>query len=62
MKEKFLTMKQVAEILGVSKKTLYQWSWLRQNLPFIKAGGSLRVAEGDLVRFIEKRKRKPEEV
>lgn len=60
-KERLLNMKQAAEILGISQRTLYQWSWRNQNLPFVKVGGALRVSEKDLNEYIEKRKRSPEE-
>jgi len=60
-KERFLTMEQVSNILGITKKTLYQWSWRRQNLPFVKIGGALRVSENDLIDFIQKNKKKLED-
>jgi len=61
MKEKLLSVKQAADILGVKPKTLYMWKWRRQYLPFIKVGKALRISEKDLSSFIEKRRRRPEE-
>jgi len=56
---KLLSIKQSAEILGINPKTLYQWKWLKKNLPFIKVGKSLRISEKDLMDFIEKRRKMP---
>lgn len=55
-REKLLTMQQVGEILSIEIKTLYQWSWMGKNLPFVKVGGALRVSEQDLYKFILKSK------
>jgi len=62
MKDKLLNVKQVSEILGIKPKTLYQWKWRRLYLTFVKVGGSLRIAEKELMDFIEKRKRNPRKV
>lgn len=56
MKEKLLNVKQAAEILGLTSKTLYQWKWKGLHLPFFKIGKSLRVSERDLYEFIRKNK------
>lgn len=55
-KDRLLNMKQAARILGVKPKTLYQWKWQRNYLPFVKIGKSLRVSERDLDEFIKKSK------
>jgi len=61
MKEnKLLNVKQASEILGIKPKTLYQWKWMKQHLPFVKVGKALRISEKDLFDFIERKKRKPE--
>lgn len=60
--DKLLNVKQASEILGIRPKTLYQWKWLKQHLPFVKVGKALRISERDLMNFIERRKRRPEEV
>ncbi len=57
-KERLLNVNQVAEILGIKSKTLYQWKWLKKHLPFIKVGRSLRVSAKDLNKFINKNKTK----
>lgn len=61
MEEKLLNVKQVSEILGIRPKTLYQWKWQKTNLPFVKLGKSLRIAESDLKKFIEDSKLEPGE-
>jgi len=55
-KERLLRVKEIAKILGIKPATIYQWSWLKRHLPFVKIGKSLRVSEKDLAEFIEKRK------
>ena len=62
MKEKLLNVWEVSEILGIKPKTLYQWKWMKQNLVFVKIGKSLKIREQDLLDFIERNKKKPEEV
>ena len=58
--DRLLNVKQASEILGIRPKTLYQWKWLKQHLPFVKVGKALRISERDLMNFIERRKRRPE--
>ena len=62
MKEKFLNVREVSRILGVKPKTLYQWKWMKQNLIFVKVGGSLKIREQDLLDFIERNTKKPKEL
>ncbi|TET67932.1 MAG: DNA-binding protein [Candidatus Aminicenantes bacterium] len=56
--DRLLKVEEISKILGIKPETLYQWSWLRKHLPFIKVGRALRVAEKDLDEFIEKKKSK----
>jgi len=53
---KLLNMKETAEILSISERTLYQWHWQGKDFPFIKLGRSLRVSDQDLYYFIQKNK------
>jgi len=62
MKEKLLSVQQVSEILGVKPKTLYEWKYRKQNLPFVKVGKSLKIREQDLFDFIQKNTKKPEKL
>ena len=59
-KERLLNMKSVSALLGIKRQTLYQWHWLRKNLPFIRVGGSLRISEKDLRNFIKKWRKYPD--
>jgi len=59
MENKLMTIREAAQLLGIRERTLYQWSWLRRSLPFVKVGKSLRIREKDLVAFIEKNTRNP---
>lgn len=52
-KERFLKVSEIAEILGVKSSTIYQWSWQKKNLPFVKIGKLLRVSEKDLFSIIQ---------
>lgn len=54
-------MKETAEILSISERTLYQWHWQGKDFPFIKLGGVLRIDEEDLLDFVKKKKIKPKE-
>jgi len=56
MKDKLLSIREVAELLAIKEKTLYQWKWRRKNLPFIKVGRSVKISERDLQAFIKSRK------
>lgn len=55
--DKLLTIEQVAEILQVGKKTIYQWRY-KGLIPYIKIGGGkfLRFSEGDITDWIEAKK------
>jgi excisionase family DNA binding protein len=53
---KLLTVKELSTILNLKPETIYQWSWLKKNLPFVKIGKALRVSEIDLAEFIETQK------
>lgn len=62
MKEnRLLNVKQASKVLGLKPKTLYQWKYRKQNLPFVKVGKSLKIREQDLLDFIERNTKKPEE-
>jgi excisionase family DNA binding protein len=48
---KFLTVKQVAEALGVSPRTV--WRWIKnEELTVHRFGGAVRVAEADFKAFL----------
>lgn len=57
---KLLTVKEIAQILGLSRKTIYNWHWRKKNLPFVKVGKkSVRIYESDLNAFLLKSTRQP---
>jgi len=58
-REKLLTVKEASEILGINYKTLYQWSWMKKHLPFIKIGKALRISEKDITQFMDSNKSMP---
>ena len=53
MKEKLLTARQVAEILGIKISTIYDWVY-RRKMPYIKIGSLLRFNPTTIENYIEK--------
>lgn len=51
--EKMLDQKAVADILGVSVKTLECWRWKRIGPKFFKVGRLARYRESDLITYIQ---------
>lgn len=49
-----LDVKQTAQLLNISPKTVYKWVGERK-LPYVKMGDTVRFKEKDLVAFVEKR-------
>ena len=56
MPEEFLTLKDVAELLKLSEKTVYRMAKAR-DLPGFKAGGQWRFHRADIDRWAEEQKR-----
>ncbi|MBP6859095.1 MAG: helix-turn-helix domain-containing protein [Candidatus Magasanikbacteria bacterium] len=54
----FLTPDNLADILGISKTTVYRLIDKR-SLPFYKIGGSLRFKQSDVMEYLEKSRIKP---
>ncbi len=52
MEKKFLTAKEVAEMLGIAQSTVYKLK--KQGLPYLKIGGSIKFDKKDLMEWIEK--------
>ena len=55
--EKLLTPKQLSELLQVDQSTVYLWTHT-EFLPFYKLGRSVRFAEGEVLEWVNQRKRK----
>ncbi len=58
---KIVTVDELAEILKVKTKTLYQWSALGQ-IPSIKMQGCLRFDLDDVMKWIESCKKEPHDM
>ncbi|GAB4422150.1 MAG: hypothetical protein OHK0032_17710 [Thermodesulfovibrionales bacterium] len=56
---RLLTVKDLANLLSVKPKTLYQWAELGQ-IPCIKLNGTLRFDFNDIVDWIKSCKRQPD--
>lgn len=50
---RFLTVKQTAQIIGVSVSTLNRWRHEGKGLPYVKIEGSIRYEYGAVIHFIE---------
>jgi excisionase family DNA binding protein len=53
---KYLTVAEVAELLRLSPKAV-RCRMVRREIPFVKIGRAVRVAERDLLQFLESRTR-----
>jgi len=54
--EKYLTEKQVAEMINCGISTLRNWRHLGKGIPYIKFGRSVRYALSDVVGYMDERK------
>lgn len=52
--QKLLSPPQIADLLGVSVKTIYHWVH-RKGIPFIKVGKHLRFNSQDVIRYFQQR-------
>lgn len=50
---KLLTVKELAELLGVSPETLAQNRYLSQGVPYIKVGARIRYRLDDVIAYLE---------
>jgi excisionase family DNA binding protein len=55
VEETYYTLREVAEKLRVSRRTVYRWVQARE-LPAYKLGGEFRITERDLERFLKARR------
>ena len=51
MERLYLKLKEVGEVCGVSKRTV--WQWVNDGLPTIKVGGTCLVKKVDLESWLE---------
>jgi len=56
---KLLTTKSVAEMLSVPEGTIRYWRKVGLGPPWLKLEGSIRYAEEDILRYIERNRRTP---
>ena len=56
--EKLLTINEASQLLGLAKKTLYQYV-CRRIIPFVKIQGNLRFRESNLEAWVEMQLVKP---
>lgn len=50
------TVKEIAQLLGVSPKTVYSWAELQQ-IPHVKLNGALRFSLPDVLQWVDSCKR-----
>ena len=53
------TERQASEILGIALPTLRKWRCLRQQIPFVKLGRSVRYRLADLENFLNSKTIQP---
>jgi excisionase family DNA binding protein len=53
--ETYLTVQEVADVLKVTRKTVYRWIEAGE-LPVIQVGREYRITETDLREFVEERR------
>lgn len=53
--KRYMDVGEVAEYLGISKGTLYNWAQQRK-LPFVKIGWLIRFDKNEIDQWIEKRR------
>jgi DNA-binding transcriptional MerR regulator len=56
---KLFTTKQLSELLIVPEGTLRYWRKIEAGPPWLKLEGSIRYAEADVLRYIERNRRIP---
>ena len=59
--KKYLTVHEVAVMLGVKDKTIYYWT-KEKRLPSYKFGRLVRIDPDDVARLIEKSRREPDPI
>ena len=52
----WMTEKQIAEMLGISRSTLQKMRFLRRGIPYTKIGRSVRYKKMDVERYMEEKK------
>jgi excisionase family DNA binding protein len=57
--ERLLSIADVADLLGVSRWTLYGWRCRREGPPGLKIGGRVRYRPDDLEQWIEEHREEP---
>ncbi len=50
----FLTVNQVAVMLGIAEKTVRKYIWLR-SIPYVKIGGHVRFDQDKILAWLEER-------
>jgi len=53
MEKIYLTVEELAKNLKVSKKTLYNWIWLRK-IPYFKVNGKILFDKNEIENWVEK--------
>ena len=60
MQVEYLNEKQVSELIGRALSTLRNDRHLRQGLPYVKWGRTVRYRRSDVIQFMEDRKINPQ--
>lgn len=57
----YLSVDEVAAILGIPKSTIYNWSYKNYGPPRVKVGNALRFPSDELFDWLESQTIRPEE-
>jgi len=61
VEKRFMGVKELAEYLGISYKTVYSWVWQRK-IPYVKMGRSVKFDLRKIDDWAEKKEVKPHKI
>lgn len=59
---KYINEREVSEITGLALPTLRNYRHRRKGIPYVKVGRAVRYSRDDVVRFMESKKIKTEQI
>ena len=62
LEKEYLNEKEVSVLTGLALSTLRNWRFMRKNFQWVKIGRSVRYPRAEVIKFMESRKIKPDNV
>jgi excisionase family DNA binding protein len=59
--DRFLKLKEVQTLLGISRATLWRWT-AEHGLKVVRVGGTVRIKESDLQAFLKRHEEQPQQM